>query len=363
MSEVVFAWPVSSWFGWGIRGLGYTLNWPGTALSAMPPEAVDLGEDDPRRNLLGQRLQQSAAFQQRIAPGPACLNTTAPVFVALPNNLRRAPVAHGKILRGQPTIACPVFEDLKQVEANVALLKEYDKVVVASQWNQDVLASLGVPAILCHEGIDPVLFNPQGKKPRNDGRFRVFSGGKAEYRKGQDIVIDAFKIFAEKHDDAVLVASWGSPWGKSGSDFEGKWQYGSPPGTNIGKPNYGAWLQKAGLKPHQYEIVTPVPNWRMPEVYGSCDVAVFPNRCEGGTNFVAMEAMACGVPTITRPDYGQADLVETSAWLLPTIGDEIDGIVHALKFARAGGLRAPEQMEPYWTWERHCKEMAEIASD
>jgi hypothetical protein len=28
------------------------------------------------------------------------------------------------------------------------------------------------------------------------------------------------------------------------------------------------------------------------------DLAVFPNRCEGGTNLVAMECLAAGVPTV-----------------------------------------------------------------
>ena len=39
------------------------------------------------------------------------------------------------------------------------------------------------------------------------------------------------------------------------------------------------------------------------------DVAVFPNRCEGGTNLVAMEAMACGVPTILSANTGHLNLI------------------------------------------------------
>ena len=48
----------------------------------------------------------------------------------------------------------------------------------------------------------------------------------------------------------------------------------------------------------------------MPWVLRECDVAVFPNRCEGGTNLVAMEAMACGVPTYVSYNTGQKDLVD-----------------------------------------------------
>jgi glycosyltransferase involved in cell wall biosynthesis len=39
------------------------------------------------------------------------------------------------------------------------------------------------------------------------------------------------------------------------------------------------------------------------------DVAVFTNRSEGGTNLVAMEAMACGVPTILSANTGHLNLI------------------------------------------------------
>ena len=39
------------------------------------------------------------------------------------------------------------------------------------------------------------------------------------------------------------------------------------------------------------------------------DVALFPNRCEGGTNVVAMEAMACGVPCILSANSGHLDII------------------------------------------------------
>ena len=39
------------------------------------------------------------------------------------------------------------------------------------------------------------------------------------------------------------------------------------------------------------------------------DLAVFPNRCEGGTNLVAMECMACGVPVVLSRNTGHLDLI------------------------------------------------------
>jgi glycosyltransferase involved in cell wall biosynthesis len=48
------------------------------------------------------------------------------------------------------------------------------------------------------------------------------------------------------------------------------------------------------------------------------DAAIFPNRCEGGTNLVAMEAMACGVPTILSANTGHLDLIRDGAALALT---------------------------------------------
>jgi glycosyltransferase involved in cell wall biosynthesis len=328
----------------------------------MPELDAVLPPDDPRQSLLAERIRQSREVQRQIisaSPIGIVKLPDAPVFIPLGNDLTDRGIG-GRFIRGTPTIACPVFEDEESVRRNVERLKEYDVVVCASAWNRDLLGSLGVEALLCHEGIDPVIFHPGVKRQRNG--FRVFSGGKAEYRKGQDLVIEAFKRFAEAHDDAVLVAAWGSPFGQLSSDFEGKCPWGAPPGTHIGKPNFGAWLQKAGLRREQYEIVSPRPNWQMAEVYGSCDVALFPNRCEGGTNFVAMECMACGVPTAISLAYGMDDLFGTGECVqIHSPEDAVERCVDAIEDAYCGVAWAATQQGSYWTWERHCKQMAEIA--
>jgi glycosyltransferase involved in cell wall biosynthesis len=54
----------------------------------------------------------------------------------------------------------------------------------------------------------------------------------------------------------------------------------------------------------------------MGQVVREADVALFPNRCEGGTNLVAMECMASGVPTILSANTGHLDLI-TSGGCFP----------------------------------------------
>ena len=49
--------------------------------------------------------------------------------------------------------------------------------------------------------------------PRGRGeRFIVYSGGKLEHRKGQDIVVAAFREFVKTHPDAVLATTWHNQW-------------------------------------------------------------------------------------------------------------------------------------------------------
>jgi glycosyltransferase involved in cell wall biosynthesis len=67
---------------------------------------------------------------------------------------------------------------------------------------------------------------------------------------------------------------------------------------------------KQGLPQGSFIDLPFTNNLVMPSVLRDCDMAVFPNRCEGGTNLVAMEAMACGVPTYVAYNTGQKDLVD-----------------------------------------------------
>ena len=48
---------------------------------------------------------------------------------------------------------------------------------------------------------------------------------------------------------------------------------------------------------------------QMASLLKQADIAVFPNRCEGGTNLVAMEAIACGIPTVLSANSGHLDLM------------------------------------------------------
>jgi glycosyltransferase involved in cell wall biosynthesis len=81
----------------------------------------------------------------------------------------------------------------------------YDALLCGSTWNADLLSSsTGRPVKVIFEGVDTSIFCPGTKSGvLSPDKFYVFSGGKLEYRKGQDLTLLAFREFSRKHADAV----------------------------------------------------------------------------------------------------------------------------------------------------------------
>ena len=213
---------------------------------------------------------------------------------------------------GKPNVACAAIEHLVCSENGRKISKNYDMFIAISQWNADYLKSLDVgPVHLCYQGIDPSLFHPAPASGLYKDRFVIFSGGKFEYRKGQDIVLAAFKRFHAKHPDALLVTCWQNLLMPDGAAFALAGHCASVP---TAAKNYGLqitpWLLKQGLPPGSFIDLPFTHNLLMPAILNECDMALFPNRCEGGTNLVAMECMACGIPTYVSYNTGQKDLVD-----------------------------------------------------
>ncbi|MDQ2101734.1 glycosyltransferase [Azospirillum isscasi] len=77
-----------------------------------------------------------------------------------------------------------------------------------------------------------------------------------------------------------------------------------------GKLRIVEWAMANGLPPEGFVDMGFLERHRIPAVLAECHAAIFPNRCEGATNLVAMEAMACGVPVILSANTGHLDLIQ-----------------------------------------------------
>lgn len=213
---------------------------------------------------------------------------------------------------GNPNVACAALEHLVCTPHGREVASNYQMFIAISRWNEEFLRSLNVgPVHLCHQGIDTTLFAPGPRTGLWCDRFVIFSGGKFEFRKGQDIVLAAFKRFFVKHPDALLVVCWQNLLMPNAVAFA---LAGHCENVPKAAANYGLeitpWLRQQGLPEGSFIDLPFTHNLLMPSVLHECDMAIFPNRCEGGTNLVAMEAMACGVPTFVANNTGQKDLID-----------------------------------------------------
>ena len=172
------------------------------------------------------------------------------------------------------------------------------------------------------QGVDPIVFrrSPEGhvRPPELRGCFAVFSGGKLEFRKGQDLVLRSFKRFHDRHPDSRLVTAWHSPWPNVGESLNVLGSMTALAFNRDGVPNVTGWAHDNRVPAHAFLDLGAVPNSQMPSWLRSVDVAVFPSRAEGGTNLVAMECMASAVPVILSANTGHLDLIGDDTCLVLT---------------------------------------------
>lgn len=312
---VLFQWGVSSYFGWGIYGLNLLLAWAERtdlkAASLQRIEATQIDVDPLEQRLLAPALARSAQLQDALR-NLAGQRVSSPHLVmhTLNNGMERGRAGHHVDLLGSPQVAVAFLDRTDVSPGAAAALREYEFVVAGSSWNRELLLQAGAPHVeLLLQGVDLSHFHPAPRRGLFPGRFVVFSGGKLEYRKGQDLVIRAFQRFSERHDDALLLTAWSSPWPEQARSLAADPTMRPPPFRDDGRVDVTAWAGLNGIDATRVIDLGAVPNRAMPRILREADVGLFPNRAEGGTNLVAMECMACGVPTILSANTGHLDLI------------------------------------------------------
>ncbi|MEO2005052.1 MAG: glycosyltransferase, partial [Candidatus Poribacteria bacterium] len=315
-------WQLSPATGWGVYGINLAM-----ALSAgrrfAPVSLVHPigsgGGYAPQGTVLEAARAQYYEFA-RVSGGAAGRKVTCPFPVLHPlgNQLVRLRQTGGDNnaakrmhLVGTPDIGVVFMEYSPPNALAIRRAEEYTAIVTGSTWNADILRRQGIANVtLVRQGIDPSLFYPSSSAPAFGDRFVVFSGGKLEYRKAQDIVVAAFRTFHARHPDALLATSWQNLYpGPLVRAMALRGNVISAPAVKNGALDISSWLVNNGLPPGSFVDHGIVPNHLMAEVIRNADVALFPNRCEGGTNLVAMECMASGVPVILSANTGHLDLI------------------------------------------------------
>jgi glycosyltransferase involved in cell wall biosynthesis len=214
-----------------------------------------------------------------------------------------------QLTRNRFTVGLAVFEDTHFEPAAVERLRRYDLLVAFSFWGANQLKLQGLSSVVWHQGFDDTLFDTRERR-RIDDRFLIFSGGKLEFRKGQDIVLDAFRKFRATPEGrhSVLVTSWQNPWPQYTLGIDAAGYVRSAPSSWRSPSDMYRWLRENGVPNSAVIALGSLSQSELADTMRECDVGVFASRCEGATNMVLAEAMGCGIPCIATEATGQADL-------------------------------------------------------
>ncbi len=284
-----------------------------------------------------------------------------------------------KNARGRQNFGYTFFEN-ELTRKSIQNARQFDLVLAGSSWCRDRMLEKGISNCdVLIQGIDPDLFYPIESKPPQD-RFVIFSGGKFELRKGQDLVLRAVQILQNKYPDVYLVNCWYNLWPQSVqqmtfSPYISFSYRGNDPWINTMERTY----RENGLDADRIFTLDLLPQHAQREMFSQTHVGVFPNRCEGGTNLVLMEYMACAKPVIAAFATGQKDILsEDNALLLRQLKDmeildgrgarigrwqdpSLDELVAQLEYAYHHresidgiGRRAGGDLQ-HFTW-KHCAE-------
>ncbi|MFZ0452251.1 MAG: tetratricopeptide repeat protein [Ignavibacteriaceae bacterium] len=286
-------------------------------------------------------------------------------------------------VRGAKNIGYTFFE-YELSDAAVSNSSNYDIILGGSSWNEQKLKAKGIDNTgVLIQGVDHTLFYSDKKQKSND-LFIIFSGGKFELRKGQDLVLKAIKVLQQKFSDIILLNAWYNLWphtmhsmnmsGHINYEYKGEtWK------------NFMINLCRINNIDGNKVFTLPItPSNKLRDLYLSSDIGLFPNRCEGGTNLVLMEYMACGKPVIASYNSGHKDILTKDNSLLveemhefklfddnkKLIADwedpDFDEIISKLEYAYYNrnaimqiGKKAGEDMKDY-TWEKSAESLLEI---
>jgi glycosyltransferase involved in cell wall biosynthesis len=328
MQKVMLRWQAGSLSGWGVLGLNLFEHWAASPdiqpLMGVPLELWAFPGTSPLRYAAMRPAADSCnEFLQALTAGKVELQEQD-VLVVDPFGNGLVPAVKYADKRGSRNVARCIFESTR-IESTAAI-EPYDSLLCASQWGAGVLRAItDKPVAMIHEGIDHSLFFPGPRSGVLDPEcFYVFTGGKIEFRKAQDLVIFAFREFAARHDDAVLVAAWHSPWEGLGTGFQAN--LAEPLRQDAsGAPQIRRWAIENGIKPHQFIELPLTANSLMPAVLREMDCALQVSRCEACTNLPAKEAMACGVPVILANNTGTLDLIDADNCIALTSQDPVTG--------------------------------------
>ena len=235
-----------------------------------------------------------------------------------------------------------------------------DEVWVPSEFNRETFASSGVtkPIHVMPLGVDINYFHPHIKARRIEDRFVFMSVFEWGERKAPEVLLQAYNQEFSSSDDVVLLLK----------------VINTDPALNIER-HVEAMRLRADRAPVVIVLNQNIPSYQMGSIYCSSDCFVLPTRGEGW-GMPTLEAMACGLPTISTHWSAQTEFFNEDVGypidlkrLIPAVAKcpyykgfewadpDVDHLASLMRHvyenpaeARAKGLRASVWAREKWTW-------------
>tara|TARA_B100001173_G_C16026927_1_gene564511 strand:+ start:1895 stop:3121 length:1227 start_codon:yes stop_codon:yes gene_type:complete len=308
--KIAITWPLTPYTGWGRYGiqLAKALISESIARPIVPYNIAKTQACELEWQLWSEQIEKDSRPLINAVKGntsKSSLSTNCQIIFDGLGNSAKPHEFHGKY-----RVGVTFFErSLIPEQLKLFMQNEFDLIITGSNWNQKVLESHGINnSFLVHQGVDLSIFNPIPVRQLLIRPFIIFAGGKLESRKGQDIVIEAFRRFIKLCPNALLIGCWVNI-GNIGINTLNTTPYILTNPRSGKAEDIQPWLISEGIPEQNILIPSIINNAQLPSLIKQADTAVFASRCEGGTNLMAMEALACGIPTLLSENTGHLDLL------------------------------------------------------
>ena len=291
--NILFPWKIAEATGWGSygKGLVLALRRAGHGVVLLDGIASEAGP-----------IHAAPFLLARSVSGPkVMLHPVGNSFGARLASLKDEADFHVALVVAESTTLTP-----PQVEN----LQTYDLLLSGCEWFRGVLAGYHLPSIAFPQGVDTLTFSPARQRPPRPANdpFLIFSGGKFEYRKGHDLVIETFKQLRRRFPEipARLVCAWHNFWPDTVGPLQFTGHLTSLPAfsTESGQWNFPAWLPTQGIRPEDAICLPPLLPEQMAAVIRECDAGLFLSRAEGNVNMSLAECAATGIPCVVSGNTG-----------------------------------------------------------
>ena len=335
MTHIYFDWRVDPFTGWGIFGQNLTkyaaLHGHRVSNFVAPPDISGINPLD--KDIFTRFYRQSYEDFKQVEAKGSLTDPEAYFFMALSGNWKdyAKRLEDLKTVKGSIPVGVIAFENITPSPEAVALMNQkLAGVICVSEINQRVLQEHGVKnTATIIQGVATDIFSPSlvtpsvvnpAVDPSPHHPFYIFSGGKLEIRKAQDVVTKVFREILTSIPHAVLVTAWHSSYG---ADFvkrfngQGTLEHPFVYDSETEKLDVVASLEANGISSDRVIDLGPVENPDFAAIHRNMHCALFLSKFEGGTNLPAMETIASGVPTVLSAASGHLDLLNISPSLTP----------------------------------------------